>query len=119
MVTTLTLLALAGGAEARSALTYVTGSMNETVWIARANGEQAHRLGHGSQPLLAPSGSTVAASATGSGAALLVYGLGSPTRRYFKLSKVEAVALAWSPDSRYLAVELTGVTPREGDRAWP
>ena len=112
LVTTLTLLALAGAAEARSALTYTTGSVNPAVWLANANGKQARRLGHGSQPLIAPSGSAVAATATGTkGAALLIYHSGSSTQHYFSLGKVNAVADAWSPDSRYLAIELSSVNP--------
>ena len=112
LVATLTLLALAGAAEARPALTYTTGSQNPTVWLANASGTQARRLGHGSQPLIARSGSAVAATATGTkGPALLIYRPGSSTRRYFNLGKVNAVADAWSPDSRYLAVELSTVNP--------
>ena len=111
LVTALTLLALGGVAEARSALTYTRGSANPTVWLANANGKQARRLGPGDQPLVAPNGSAVAATAIGSkGAALSVYRVGASTRRYFKLNKVAAVALAWSPDSRYVAVELDGVS---------
>ncbi len=111
LVTALTLLALGGVAEARSALTYTTGSVTPTVWLAQANGKQARRLGPGAQPLIAPGGAAVAATAIGSkGAALLIYRPGSPTRRYFALAKVQAVALAWSPDSRYVAVELDGVS---------
>ena len=111
MVTMLILLALGGVAEARSALTYTSGLSSPTVWLANANGKQARRLGPGAQPLVAPSGSAVAATAIGSkGAALSVYRPGSPTGRYFNLSKVNAVALAWSPDSRYLAVEFDSVS---------
>jgi hypothetical protein len=107
----LTLLALGGVAEARSALTYTRGSANPTVWLANANGRHPRRLGPGAQPLLSPSGSAVAATAIGSkGAALSIYRPGSSTQRYFSLSKINAVALAWSPDSRYLAVELDGVS---------
>jgi hypothetical protein len=110
LVTTLTLLALGGVAEARSALTYSTGSVTPTVWLAHANGKQAGRLGPGAQPLMAPSGASVAATGIGSkGAALVIYRPGSPKRRYFDLATVQAVALAWSPDSRYVAVELDSV----------
>ncbi len=107
-----TLLALAGVAEARPALTYSTGSLNPTVWLAAANGKHANRLGHGSEPLIAPSGAAVAATATGTkGPALLIYRPGSSTQHYFNLSKINAVAQAWSPDSRYLAVALSSVNP--------
>jgi hypothetical protein len=115
LVTTVGLLALGGVAEARPALTYTTGNNTATVWLANANGKQARRLGPGSQPLVAPNGSAVAATAIGSsGAALLVYHPGMPTGHYFDLSKVGATALAWSPDSRYLAVEINSVnaTPK-------
>ena len=111
LVATLMLLALAGAAEARPALTYSTGSLSPTVWLANANGKQARRLGQGSEPLIAPSGSAVAATATGTkGPALLIYRPGSSTQHYFSLGKVNAVAQAWSPDSRYLAVGLDGVS---------
>jgi hypothetical protein len=90
---------------------YVTGSAGSapSVWLATANGTGAHRLGPGSQPLLAPNGSLVAASdPTG----LLLYSAsGGAPRRYFEHTDATAVATAFSADSRYIAVVLTSTNP--------
>jgi hypothetical protein len=99
----------AGGAE----IAYVTGTARSqpSVWVAGASGGDARRLADGDEPLLAPDGDTVAASDLGStGSALSLYpagGVGSAAS-YFSIADVSANALAWSPDSRYLAVSLAG-----------
>jgi hypothetical protein len=98
-------------------LTYVTETARSParVWIAAADGDEAKPVGPGDEPLLAPDGLLVAASLFGSGSgggsspsgpALAVYAtLAKSTSRYYMNgSNVIATPLAWSPDSRYLAV---------------
>jgi hypothetical protein len=107
-------LALAGGAVAatRPAITYDT--TNGRVWITNAQGKDAHNLGIGYAPLLAPNGRTVVANS------LLTVGIGHPivlyTTRghvrpeyYFDSQKQDGIPVAWSPDSRYVAFALKGV----------
>jgi hypothetical protein len=103
-------------------IAYVTGSARSpvtTVWAAQGNGAEPRRLGIGNQPLVAPDGLSVAASLFGTGAnsesgpALAIY-FTSPVAPFTALNLATATAdpLAWSLDSRYLAVMLqsTGVT---------
>jgi hypothetical protein len=90
-------------------LAYVTGNGNspEQVWAAGPGGAPPKLLGDGVQPLLAPDGKLVAAALgeTSSGPALAVYSVaGAPTQTYANKASVFAVPLAWSPDSKYLAV---------------
>ncbi len=95
-------------------IAYVTGSASSPttqVWLASAIGGEAKRLGPGSQPLLAPNGQSVAVSLLGAtadsehGPALGIYSaLGTPVANYLDLETASAEPLAWSPDSRYVAV---------------
>jgi Tol biopolymer transport system component len=97
-------------------LAYSTESANGSsyVWISAASGTEPRRLGGGDQPLLAPNGQSVAASLFGAtvgveeqGPSLGIYpAAGGPSVNYFSLETAIATALAWSPDSRYLAVVL-------------
>jgi hypothetical protein len=99
------------------ALTYETATANSTpqVWVASVTGANAHRLGPGQQPLLAPDGAFVAASLFGvqageaSGPAVVLYPTagGVPTYR-LSLRQATYQLLAWSADSRYLALETQG-----------
>jgi Tol biopolymer transport system component len=74
------------------------------VWIADANGGSQHRLGRGDFPLLSPNGRLVAARTLNSASGLAIYStVGGGTQHYFPSSDY-GLALAWSPDSRYLAV---------------
>jgi hypothetical protein len=103
-------------------LAYMTGTAREpspSVWIAQANGREAKRLGPGLDPLLSPNGQSVAATLLGvapsseKGPALGIYSaLGAPVADYLDLETANSTPLAWSPDSRYLAVmrQSTGVT---------
>lgn len=115
------ILALAGAGGGASSVTaasvtpeiaYVTGPGPGVpqVWLAGANGSHSHKLGPGTQPLLSPNGRLVAANAViGGGRALLVYSLsGALAAGFFDISRVQAVPLAWSPDSRYIAASLSG-----------
>jgi hypothetical protein len=81
-------------------LVYVAGdsAKNGAVWIARPNGENAHRLTPGVVALLAPDGKTVAVQRPGKGI-FLVSSDGAKTRR---LTPRTLRPLAWSPDGKQL-----------------
>ncbi len=125
----LTAFSVAGVASARGAaseapgaaseapvprLAYVTETATSTpmVWLASASGSEPKLLGPGDQPLLAPNGQSVAVSLFGAkpgvsehGPSLGVYSAsGAPVADYLDLETATATPLAWSPDSRYLAV---------------
>ncbi len=100
-------------------LAYVTGSALSTpkVWAARPGGREAKRLGAGQEPLLAPSGRAVAVTAFSpglqeQGPAVVIYStVGGTPSSYLSLATATAQPLAWSPDSRYLAVALQSTSP--------
>ncbi len=100
-------------AAAPSEIAYEVSGHSEQTWVVSANGAGRKELGPGEQPLISPNGQMVAASNFGShGSALVVYStMGQPTQRYINLAQTAATALGWSPDSRYLAVQLTDTTP--------
>jgi hypothetical protein len=97
-------------------LAYVTetASGSSSLWVSSVSGAEPKRLGSGQQPLLAPSGQSVAASLFGATAGVEEQGpaigifpaAGGPSVNYLSLETAVATALAWSPDSRYLAVQL-------------
>jgi hypothetical protein len=100
-------------------LAFVTAGAGEpaTVWLANADGQNPRQLGPGTAPLLSPDGTIVAAAATASGGpALRLYGPGAP-RNMFEQTLHAAQPLSWSPDSRYLAVALTGRDPASASRS--
>ena len=92
------------------------GRSADQVWVSDLAGRHATHLGPGDVPLVSPSGDIVAAGLNGNGAALAVYGPGHGVHRYFRTNRVGAQAVAWSPDSRYVAVELFGDFPGKHDR---
>jgi hypothetical protein len=97
-------------------LTYLTetATSKPKVWVAAANGSDRRLLGQGQQPLLSPDGLSVAVSLFGvmvgdqeQGPSLGIYpSSGAPIADYLNLEAALATPLAWSPDSRYLAVQL-------------
>jgi hypothetical protein len=107
---------LAAAASAASApvvvprLAFVTGrGDSDSVFLSNLDGTQRRRAGAGDNALLAPSGRAVAAASFGvSGPALLIYTVGSPARRYLDVGKETVSVVSWSPDSRYVAVEVFG-----------
>jgi Tol biopolymer transport system component len=124
-----TLVTLLGTAAAAGAaggapfprLAYVTeGSKSaSTVWSSNLDGSAPQRLGLGSGPLLSPDGLTVAASLFGSlagvasGPEVALYStVGAPARTYLSLKDATAQPLGWSPDSRYLAIDVESGAPR-------
>jgi hypothetical protein len=79
------------------------------VWVANGSGGHQRVLGPGELPLVAPDGRAVAAELTPSTGVLAVYSTaGGRTQHYPSVGSV-ATPLAWSPDSRYLAVRVQGV----------
>jgi hypothetical protein len=95
-------------------LAYLTETASGTpkVWIAAANGSAPKLLGPGQQPLLAPNGQSVAVALFGTVSGLQEHGpaigiypsSGAAIADYLSLETQTATPLAWSPDSRYLAV---------------
>jgi Tol biopolymer transport system component len=94
-------------------IAYEASGHSEQTWVVNSNGTGRKYLGTGEQPLVSPNGQMVAASNFGShGHALIVYStVGKPKQLYINLAQTAATALAWSPDSRYVAVQLTDTTP--------
>ena len=93
---------------------YVTSSAakpESQVWSAAANGTEPRLLGPGNGPLISPNGLTVAAGLFGAGLekgpSLALYpATGGASATFGDLAAQSATPLAWSSDSRYLAVML-------------
>jgi Tol biopolymer transport system component len=108
-------LALAGTGEAsprRAALAYVAGGRGGVpkVWLAQADGTHARVLGTGESALLSPNGQLVAATPFGfAGPGVTLFSAtGVVKGRFFDASKESDEPVAWSRDSRYLAVVVIG-----------
>ncbi|MGH2858088.1 MAG: hypothetical protein ACRDMJ_11470, partial [Solirubrobacteraceae bacterium] len=102
-------------AAAMPGLTYLTSARNgshETAWLAGPSGAGRRRLGPATGTMLAPDGQLVAVSdLTFSGqerSSLTLYSSsGAVVASVFKSAAgYQATPVAWSPDSRYLAVNL-------------
>jgi hypothetical protein len=93
-------------------IAYETSGQREQTRVVNANGTGRRTLGIGQEPMVSPNGQMVAASNFGShGRALMVYSTaGKPRQTYINLAQTAATVLAWSPDSRYVAVQLTDTT---------
>jgi len=101
--------AVSAGVPVRVAYMTQTATSAASVWIANGNGSERKRLGPGGQPLIAPDGEAVAASLFSDepGPQLTIYpAAGGPAVRYFDTTTETAEPVAWSADSRYLAVSL-------------
>lgn len=96
--------ALAGSAPVRIAFVKETGSSLPAVWVANGSGGGKRKLGNGDEPLISPNGAFVAAGSFASGSQLKVFGSSGGVHNLFKTAKFSAAPLAWSPNSRYLAV---------------
>lgn len=98
-------------AQTQTLIAYDTGTATAGPydWVANANGSHARRLGPGLQPLISPSGGYVASGLNASkGPALVLYSTsGAGPQSFFNAATVSAEPVAWSPDSRYVAVELS------------
>jgi len=94
----------------RPMIAFVRGTARSgpSVWVANANGRRPRRLGRGAQPLLAPNGQSVAFvrfAARGRRPLIVRATRGRGVRRFFGGRRhAQATPLAWSPNSRYLAV---------------
>jgi WD40 repeat protein len=100
-----------GASGTTAGLAYVTGGSRgpERVWLANATGGAARKLGTGGFPSLSPSGAMVAVAGNTGASDVVVYSAtGALIGKFFSTKQVTAAgALAWSPDSRYLAVGLS------------
>ena len=87
-------------------LAYVrqTNTGSPYIWAADAGGAHARKLGIEEQPAVSPNGAMVAATSI-TGDSVLIYPVAGGRATTFKLSG-SAYGLAWSPDSRYLAVNI-------------
>lgn len=103
-------------------IAYVTETAKSlaAVWTMRSDGSQKTRLGPGASPLVSPSGAQVAAALFGtspneSGPAIAVYSTsGAAPLSYLNLKTENATPLAWSPDGRYLAIDVQSTAIRGG-----
>ncbi len=82
-----------------------TSTGPSTVWVAGPTGGNARMLGQGDQPALSPNGAMVAAVRQ-SGTAVVLYSTTGGPKHTFATSSAFPAALAWSPDSHYIAVSL-------------
>jgi WD40 repeat protein len=102
------------------AYTTETAKTLPLVWTTSADGSQKTRLGPGASPLVSPSGAQVAAGLFGAspnetGPALVVYSTsGAAPLTYLNLKTENATPLAFSPDGRYLAVDVQSTAIRGG-----
>jgi hypothetical protein len=125
-------IALASGAAAAPSLAptppqpptiaYVTesGTSPPLVWTMRSDGSQKTSLGEGFSPQISPNGQQVAVSLFGAGAgetgpALGSYStVGAPVQSFLSLKGETAQPLSWSPDGRYLAVDVQSTALKRG-----
>jgi dipeptidyl aminopeptidase/acylaminoacyl peptidase len=98
--------ALAGGSARRPVIAYVSSAVvRPTLYVIGPGG--THKVGSGQEPSVAPDGLLISSSAwEADGPALTLYATASGRSYSFSSDRVIATALAWSPDSRYLAVLL-------------
>ncbi|MGD0198557.1 MAG: hypothetical protein ABSC56_11725 [Solirubrobacteraceae bacterium] len=110
--------ALAASATAAAAtpsanVTYIkapaSSSASPELWLARANGADAHGLGPASTAVLSPNGAFVAAVGPGKGSpaqgsSLVLYALSSKKTRTLRSSAAQLTILGWSPDDHWIAV---------------
>lgn len=99
-----------GAGSATAGLAFIKHNTTpETVWVANANGTGQREVGPGGDDLLSPNGELVAAfRLAANGPGLLIYHVSGGTVRLApKLKGVLGITpVAWSPDSRYLAVSI-------------
>jgi hypothetical protein len=109
--------ASAAGTSSPARLAYVAGTSVPKVYLAKADGTGARVLGTGESPLLAPDGRLVAAMPWGfAGPGVTLFtSTGAIRGRFFNAAKVTASPVAWSPDSRYVAVTVTGPGKNQGE----
>jgi hypothetical protein len=104
-------------------IAYITGNAHTllpSVWVADADGQERKKLGLGIAPLVSPNGQSVASDLLSvgpgpdAGPSIAIYSTaGAPVAKYLSLATATAAPLAWSPDSRYLAVGLQSTALRD------
>lgn len=97
-------------------IAYNTGNAHTllpSVWVADADGQERKELGPGIAPLVSPNGQLVASDLLSvdpnpeAGPSIAIYSTaGAPVAKYLSVATGTAAPLAWSPDSRYLAVSV-------------
>jgi len=113
---------LAPSAAQQPTIAYVTqsGTSPPLVWTMHSDGSQKTSLGEGFSPQISPNGQQVAVSLFGAGAgetgpALGIYSTtGAPRQTYLSLKGETAQPLSWSPDGRYLAVDVQSTALKRG-----
>jgi hypothetical protein len=103
-------------------IAYVTqsGASRPLVWTMHSDGSQKTSLGEGFSPQISPNGQQVAVSLFGAGSsetgpALGVYStVGAPVQTYLSLKGETAQPLGWSPDGRYLGVDVQSTALKRG-----
>jgi hypothetical protein len=115
MIVSVGLLGAASGAFASGStvgLAYESAGAKGSpqIWVAAGNGSNAHKLTTGGQPSLAPNGGAVAVVPESGHSGVVIYSAaGKVLGKFFDSKQVSPGQLAWSRDSRYLAVALTDV----------
>ena len=104
-------------------IAYITGTAHTlvpSVWIAGTGGQERKQLGPGVDPLVSPDGQSVASQLFGvgpnseTGPSIAIYSTaGAPVAKYLSLATAIGTPLAWSPDSRYLAVVVQSTALRD------
>jgi Tol biopolymer transport system component len=109
-------VASASAPQSKSYIAYTSGGNASSVWIANTDGSDPRRIAAGDGPLISPNGAYVAIQHfASSGVALELYSTaGKLMAGYFNSAKDSATALAWSPNSRYLAVSLSSTSTKGG-----
>jgi hypothetical protein len=105
--------ASASPVSAAAAITFVTGtrSAKPTVWVADAHGHNARSLGPGQEPLISPNGKYVAANLFNPHTAgVVIYNTSGGVAATFLDG---GNPLAWSSDSRYLAISVFDSTANQ------
>lgn len=92
------------------------GSATPAVWVAEANGRGARRLAAGSNPMLSPDGRYVAFQSLSSGTTQVqVLSIRPGVSVATGSTSASFQILAWSADSRYVAVAVTGTKASDSE----
>ncbi|MGH2914330.1 MAG: TolB family protein [Solirubrobacteraceae bacterium] len=90
-----------------------SGAAPASVWLANAGGGRARLLGPGGAPLVSPNGALVAAGQAIGGRQILLYDATGGSRVTVTMPRATVDdPIAWSPDSRYLGVQMVSTATR-------
>jgi WD40 repeat protein len=110
-------VAFAGGTSPAPVISYIdwhTGTDFDQLYVTGPGG--THRVGDGQDPSVAPDGLMVSSSAIGStGPSLTIFATSGRRLHSFFRDRGSVTPLAWSPDSRYLAVWVGKRNTPEGE----